>query len=1182
MPRISVVVPIYNVEAYLEQCLDSLANQTMSDLEVVMVDDGSTDGSSAIAERYAGADERFRLVTQENGGLAKARNTGIDNARGEFLAFLDSDDYVPLNAYELLLSSLDETGSDFATGNVHRVSRFDSAQALFVARTFGRSKLRTHVLKFRPLILDRIAPNKLWRRSFWDAQGFRFPEGMLHEDIPVVVAAQFAAKSVDVIQQTVYYWRIREDGDLSITQRRLEQRALADRVTAVEMVVDHLERHASRRAKRWYIESTIGEDLRYYLDVLDSADDAYRELFLDRVNAYLDRAPRVVRERVRLGLYRRFRAIDRLKWHLVRRRLMPELLEVLRFHKEDYLEVPPVRIGSKWYGDYPFRTDERLKIPRRVFRLDRELDMTARVEDLRWDGKRIVLRGHAYIRGVGAPEAATQDITITALRSGRFRRLRLKTSGVSWKARTVERPDVTASAPQRQTDLLWSGFEAELDPRRLRRLGRWRAGAWELFVTVRAGDVKRRRKNITGRYPRPLRAVDLPELGGAARRVAPGPKRSLTLDIRRDAIVARALRVEGGMLEVEGEIHGVGSDAAFELARRGDRRTLSFPLDAGKGEFKVNISLADVHAAPAPPNGAEDGRVPWDLVVVEGDERRPIALPAEVEPRTHRIDGTDYILRRSLEGNALLVQQEPRPVVTGARWTAGAELELEGDLAGTPAPGALMLVARDDTDRFAFPVESDAATGRFKARIAPARVPSLAGTLPLAEGAWDIQAAGVGKSHETRPLVVEPALCESLPISTEAEHKEFTLGSWLDDRPVLYTSVDQDLDERGPYNQRGLQKRHYEPRRGEPLRDAVVYSSFDGRQYSDSPRAIHRELVRRDAPVEHLWVVRDAMFEVPEGATAVREGSREHYEAMAGSRYVVTNDFFPDWFSRRDDQVCLQTWHGTPLKRLHHEAAEARSTIRQVRRQWEHQIANWQYVLSPNSFTTGVLQRAFAVEGQMLETGYPRNDVLASPARYEVASDVRRRLGLPQDARIVLYAPTYRDHVVDKRSRFRLDPKFDLRELSRAADDDTIILFRGHPYITGTPWLDPGGRVRDVSAWQDGTELLLVADALVTDYSSVMFDFANTGKPMLFYTYDLEVFSERIRGFYLDLEETVPGPLLESVTELRDALGSLDAVSARYAGRYADFASTFCPFDDGRATERVVDAVFARAREVAP
>src|ERR1700712_1426421 len=184
MPRISVVVPVYNVELYLETCLESIAGQTFRDLEVVMVDDGSTDGSAAIAQRFVDRDERFRLVTQPNGGLSKARNTGTDAATGEFLAFVDSDDYLAPNAYELLMGALEQTGSDFATGAVQRVTKTGTRQVFFLADAFAKTQMATHVSRSPELMADRVAWNKLFRRSFWDAQGRRFPDGVLNEDIP--------------------------------------------------------------------------------------------------------------------------------------------------------------------------------------------------------------------------------------------------------------------------------------------------------------------------------------------------------------------------------------------------------------------------------------------------------------------------------------------------------------------------------------------------------------------------------------------------------------------------------------------------------------------------------------------------------------------------------------------------------------------------------------------------------------------------------------------------------------------------------------------------------------------------------------------------------------------------------------------------------------------------------------
>ena len=332
MPRISVVVPIYNVEEYLRECLDSIARQTFGDYEVVMVDDGSTDGSAAIAREFAGHDPRFRLLSQANAGLGAARNTGIDDAAGEFLAFVDSDDVLPRDAFERLIGALDRTGSDFATGNVLRLSSAGTRQSRFLSRAFTRTVMQTHVTRQRALISDRTVWNKLWRRSFWDAQGYRFAVGVLNEDIPITIPAHFSARSVDVIADPVYLWRAREGGQLSITQRRAEPRALRDRVAAIEKVIAQLTAEQGPEARHLYEASIFAHDLRYHLGVLDKASEEYRTLFLDLARPLLDAAgPSAVE-----GLP----AIERRQWQMVREGRMPELLALL----EQQRESPSLRV----------------------------------------------------------------------------------------------------------------------------------------------------------------------------------------------------------------------------------------------------------------------------------------------------------------------------------------------------------------------------------------------------------------------------------------------------------------------------------------------------------------------------------------------------------------------------------------------------------------------------------------------------------------------------------------------------------------------------------------------------------------------------------------------------------------------------------------------------------------------
>ena len=448
-PRLSVVVPVHNVERYLTDCLKSLAEQTMADLEVVMVDDGSTDGSAALATGFAARDRRFRLVSQANGGLGQARNTGVRHCHpgARHLAFVDSDDVVPPRAYELLLDALDGTGSDFATGNVLRLRPGGKLEQPTEFRApMATTRLRTHISRDWDLVADRIACNKVFRRSFWDEHAFAFPVGALYEDIPVVLPAHFLARSVDVLNDTVYHWRERAG---SITSRRAVVRGVQDRVTHVLGVCAFLDEHRDAVDKRRYEEHVLADDLRYFLEALPDGDEDYRRAFLAYANEFTDQADPAAFHILPMRL--------RLMWHLVRERRIDELLALLAHDKAEPGAFA-LRGVRRRTASFPGLTGP---VPRPVLRAaERDLPLTARLRDARWQGGLLHLSGYAYVRNLPATSRGS-EFRAGWLRAGRRRPVPLR-------LRTVTDPEATARSRQSLHDYDRSGFRTVVDPARLR------------------------------------------------------------------------------------------------------------------------------------------------------------------------------------------------------------------------------------------------------------------------------------------------------------------------------------------------------------------------------------------------------------------------------------------------------------------------------------------------------------------------------------------------------------------------------------------------------------------------------------------------------------------------------------------------------------------------------------------
>ncbi|WP_017547500.1 bifunctional glycosyltransferase/CDP-glycerol:glycerophosphate glycerophosphotransferase [Salinicoccus carnicancri] len=359
----------------------------------------------------------------------------------------------------------------------------------------------------------------------------------------------------------------------------------------------------------------------------------------------------------------------------------------------------------------------------------------------------------------------------------------------------------------------------------------------------------------------------------------------------------------------------------------------------------------------------------------------------------------------------------------------------------------------------------------------------------------------------------------------------------------------------------------------------VVFESFQGKSYSDSPKYIYEYMLENKKDYKFIWVMNKPV-KIPGNPETVKRFSLKYYYYLARAKYVVSNVRMPNSYIKRDGQSYLQTWHGTPLKRLAGDMADVHmpgTNSARYKRNFNRETDKWDYLIAPNQYSSDIFRRAFWFNNTMLQTGYPRNDILTNRNDDETIKKLKRRIYLPTNKKIILYAPTWRDDEYYKVGKYRFDLNLDLHRMKEQFGDEYIILLRMHYVVASNIDLtDLEGFAYDVSKYSDVSELYLMSDILITDYSSVFFDYANLKRPILFYTYDIEKYQGQLRGFYIDMETELPGPLLMNNDDVMDAIENIDEVSEKYKERYEKFHERFCSWDDGRSSEKVVDAVFEK------
>ena len=361
------------------------------------------------------------------------------------------------------------------------------------------------------------------------------------------------------------------------------------------------------------------------------------------------------------------------------------------------------------------------------------------------------------------------------------------------------------------------------------------------------------------------------------------------------------------------------------------------------------------------------------------------------------------------------------------------------------------------------------------------------------------------------------------------------------------------------------------------MEDVVVFESFQGKSYSDSPKYIYQQMLRSRGGYKYIWVLNKKQ-KLPGDPVTVKRFSLKYYYYMARAKYIVSNVRMPNSYIKREGQKYLQTWHGTPLKRLAGDMDSVHmpgTDAARYKRNFSRETDKWDYLIAPNAYSSAIFKRAFWFTNTMLETGYPRNDILMTDDNPVIIQDIKEKLGLPKDKKVILYAPTWRDDEYYKVGKYRFSMQLDLERLKEKFGEEYIILLRMH-YVVASKMNLTGLEdfAYDVSKYDDVSELYLASDMLITDYSSVFFDYANLRRPVLFFTYDIEKYGEQLRGFYIDMETELPGPLLMTNDAVVDAIENISGIEEEYKERYDAFYDRFCSWDDGRASEKVVDAVF--------
>lgn len=374
----------------------------------------------------------------------------------------------------------------------------------------------------------------------------------------------------------------------------------------------------------------------------------------------------------------------------------------------------------------------------------------------------------------------------------------------------------------------------------------------------------------------------------------------------------------------------------------------------------------------------------------------------------------------------------------------------------------------------------------------------------------------------------------------------------------------------------------------------IIFEAYQGAQYACSPRALYENMLgdERFKNFSFIWVLKQPEKSKSilknERTTIVKYNSWDATQHYRRAKYWIVNFRLPPAVIKRHNQIMVQCWHGTPYKKIGLDIsvnrAGAKSSLQNISFDYKLDAMKYDYFLSPSRFASEKFISAFNLkelgkEHIIVEEGYPRNDYLFTYSSDDVRR-VKEDLRIPENKKVILYAPTWRDDQYKMGSGYQFKSPIDFTVLQEQIGDDFVVLYRTHYFVNDSLVLSKHKDfVYDVSRVDNINELYIISDMLITDYSSVFFDYANLRRPIIFYMHDYDNYKSNLRDFYLTLEQ-LPGNVVKTESALVKVIQEVELYPESFVHRVDEFNTKFNSLEDGKASERVISHIFKKDKDL--